>query len=420
MVNGLPRLIATATVVVLLVPACAPETTADAESSSYSVRDSAGIRIVENHAPTWQTAEGWSIAPEPSTEIGSAEGDPEYMLFSVSDALRMPDGRIVVVNNGSREVRFYDSTGRYLDALGGEGEGPGEFRAPWRVRRLEGDTLVVWDMGYPGSLSFFDEAANYVDRSTIDRARLSVAMPQWFAEGGELLPDGTFLLHLFKQEAPNMGRVGRYRSAGGWILSPVDVSRVDTVGFFLGREQFGYEYDGQVSSNGLQYGLNTFVTGGGAPVRIYVADSGQYEIRVFSSRGVIETIIRRSQEPIPVTEDEIREAADQYRQRLDQVPEEYRARLSAYLEVVEYPETKPALGTMKVDTEGNLWVMDTEKVDDHPAMSVFNPNGEWLGQVVLPTYVQIFEIGPNYVLGMRRNEFGIETVVLYELHKAAG
>lgn len=420
MFHGCRWLIATATVAVLFVPACAPETPADADTSSHSVRDSAGIRIVENHAPTWQTDEGWSIAPEPTTEIGSAEGDPEYLLFSVSDALRMPDGRIVVVNNGSREVRFYDSTGRYLYALGGEGEGPGEFRAPWRVRRLEGDTLVVWDMGYPGSLSFFDETANYVDRSPIDRARLSAAMPQWFAEGGELLPDGTFLLRLFNQEAPNMGREGPYRSEEGWILSPVDVSRVDTVGFFLGGEQFGYEVEGEVTSNGLPFGRDTYVTGGGEPVRIYVADSGRYEVQVFSSTGILEMIIRRDYEPIPVTADNIRAREEQYREFTERVPEAQRRRFLAFLDVVEYPETKPVLGTLHVDADGNLWMFDARRTEDDYALSVFDRDGVWLGRVTLPTWLQIREIGPDYVLGMRRDELGIEKVLLYKLLKPAG
>jgi len=405
-----------ALVILCVASACAPGSD-DTRVASHTTRDSAGIQIVENTAPAWRSGAGWSIAPEPAVEIGVAEGEPPYMLYSVTDARRMSDGRIAVLNNGSREVRFYDADGSFLGAVGGEGEGPGEFRSPWKVRRLAGDTLVVWDAGYPGSLSRFDESGNFVDRAPLDRARLTEALPQWFAEGGELLPDGTFLLHLFDQEAPNMGREGPFRSEGAWIHAPADVSRVDTIGFFPGMEQFGYAYEGRVTSNGRPFGVSTLVTGGGDPVRIYVADTGRYEISVFSSSGDLLKIVRRSYEPRPVTDDDISDIEDQYRRIADRVPESQRQRYVEFLEVVDYPESGPVLGVMNVDTEGDLWVFEPQRIDGNLACSVFDSDGVWLGRVRLPAPIRIFEIGPDYVLGMRRNELGVETVLLYELHR---
>ncbi|WP_419943063.1 hypothetical protein [Candidatus Palauibacter sp.] len=59
--------------------------------------------------------------------IGTAGGDPAYELFRVGGAMRLSDGRIVVANAGTGELRVYDPDGIHLASWGGQGDGPGEF-----------------------------------------------------------------------------------------------------------------------------------------------------------------------------------------------------------------------------------------------------------------------------------------------------
>ena len=75
----------------------------------------------------WPTGEGWRVAAEPTVDIGVLDGAPEYQLFRVRAALTLSDGRIVVSNSGTQQLRLYDPQGRYLVTAGGPGEGPGEF-----------------------------------------------------------------------------------------------------------------------------------------------------------------------------------------------------------------------------------------------------------------------------------------------------
>lgn len=56
--------------------------------SASVVRDSAGIRIVENHAPKWSAATQWRLAVRPSLSIGVQQGNPHYELARVVGALR--------------------------------------------------------------------------------------------------------------------------------------------------------------------------------------------------------------------------------------------------------------------------------------------------------------------------------------------
>lgn len=398
----------------LLAAACSPPET-ETDVRSYTTRDSANVRIVENFSPGWTAGEKWTVAHEPRVAIGgSVEGEAAYQLFQASDATRLADGRIAIVNGGTKEVRVFDTAGIHVETVGGEGEGPGEFRLPFKIARSALDTILVFDGAYPGSVSQFNQT-EYVDRTTLNRAALQEAFPGWFAEGGDLLPDGTLLLGLHNQETAGPAPEGAFRVENGWVRLTADGSRIDTVGFFPGWEHFGYQVDGQTTSNPLPFGANTYVVAGGDPVRVFVADSRVYEIRALADDGSVQTLIRREFLPQPVTEEDIRRTEDQYRSFLDRVPEAQRGRFLDYLDVVEYPDTKPVLGIVEVDAEGNLWVGDTDRAGDGQSMSVFDPTGVWLGHVILPPSLRIFEIGPDYVLGATRDELGIERVELYDL-----
>lgn len=48
-------------------------------------------------------------------------------------------------SGGAKQIWVFDPDGAFIRALGGEGEGPGEFRGIGRIEVLPGDTLVVYD-----------------------------------------------------------------------------------------------------------------------------------------------------------------------------------------------------------------------------------------------------------------------------------
>jgi hypothetical protein len=99
-------------VAAFLVAACSPDQSERAATAH--VRDSAGIRIVEN--PT-SGAEGerWWLGDGPVVDIGRVGGaDTSTLLYQVEGATRLSDGRLVVANRSSNELRYYDARGQHL------------------------------------------------------------------------------------------------------------------------------------------------------------------------------------------------------------------------------------------------------------------------------------------------------------------
>ena len=103
---------------VLTVLACQPRDTPPGDTGTQ-VRDSAGIRIIENAPPPDGSRLPWRISAEPAVTIGRIEGDEPYLLDTADDALRLADGRIVVLLYGTRELRVFGVDGMELPRFRG-------------------------------------------------------------------------------------------------------------------------------------------------------------------------------------------------------------------------------------------------------------------------------------------------------------
>src|SRR5690606_7921859 len=102
----------------------------------------------------------WALDSAPSVRIG-AEGAPEYQFSGIGHAARLSDGRLVVYDGASAELRWFDPEGAFLFRAGGRGEGPGEFLNVASATVTPHDSVVLYDFrnqrltwfGPQGSLS---------------------------------------------------------------------------------------------------------------------------------------------------------------------------------------------------------------------------------------------------------------------------
>jgi len=235
-------------VTLLAVTACR---LSDSEPTSGSiVRDSAGIRIVENRAPAWGEAEGWSLSEAPLLEIGVLEGPTPYMFSGIRAPRRLADGSIALIDGSSNELRVFDSTGRHVRSIGREGEfelvhRTGEYR-PADLRGIFNDGDV------------FASAAPPLDSRVRSGAR-------WLTD----------LLLRFSPEGDNPTQLGEAET------TQCDPAR-----------------DGECAS--LAYGATgSFVL---HDDRIYIGRPDWNEIRVLDSSGELQSRIRGAAPLSPVTE----------------------------------------------------------------------------------------------------------------------
>lgn len=382
---------------------------AAAVAEAVAVRDSAGVRIVENAAPAWSAGEAWRIASEPRVEIGEVEGERAYLFDGVVDAARLSDGRIAVLDAGSGEVRLYSADGVHVRSVGGLGGGPGEFARPEHLVVTAGDSLRVWDVGI-GPIATFDPEGDFIREDAIDVAAVLDAVGSEYAtERLTALPNGAFILHISRREFD--GPEGElYRPPLGFVLVSRDLTNTTLLGWYRGIPQLYMIVGGRRIAASALIRRYSYATGGGDPLRIAVGDSDQFDIHEFDASGRLLAITRRNAELVPVPDERL----EAERQRTLQFGERmgFRGGMERVLAALP-PETHfPAFRWLYVDRNGCLWA-DREG----EGWVVFDRSGRWLGAVDPPSDVVPFDIGSDYVLGVHRDSLGIDRVRLYGLDR---
>jgi hypothetical protein len=405
------RIIAHGGVVVAAVAvatsSCGPENAAD---RAYTVRDSAGITIVESVVPAWAEDEGWTLSGDPILDIGVLDGDPVYQLYGVRDVGSWGGVRIVVADGGSEQLRVYDARGGFVHAIGGEGEGPGEFSRLSAALLRPGDTIVALDTRQRRLTAFDGEGA----------LAWSAPLP----EGGSFPPtsdgfdDGSFVLDHQGRGVPGVEEspVGQiFETTTFLVRYSADVVPIDTIGEFRATQGAWIPWTNNAPAIDLDIPFGRRLRYATRGAVTYVGEGNGYEIQAFGRDGSLIRIIRRLGVDLRVTD----AAVDSFwsvRMTDDPSSGEYYGRLAAS---TPRPEQRAPYGALLVDSGRHLWVAHHGLDFGPPTVwDVFAAEGQWLGEVTVPEGFQVFEVGEDYVLGVATDDLDVEHVRMYELRRS--
>jgi hypothetical protein len=370
------------------------------------VRDSAGVRIVENSALLPDAPPLWTIAAEPAVDIGVLEGDEAYQLSQVGGAVRLSDGRIVVANGGSQELRFFDSTGRHITSAGRKGGGPGEFEQLGALLALAGDTVAAYDWNLR-RISLFDPTGRFFRSFNLE-------FPAGSPNPIGRFTDGAWLCNRQFTFRPAGAGTQVVRDTTALLVFDSTGALRDSIGRFPGPEWYVHTQGNSAMASSLPFGTNTEVAVAGD--RFYAGHTAAYEIVRYTPAGTPDLIIRLAWSAVPVTSEDV---ARLKAERLDRADAGFRQSLERLFQDIPFPSTFPAFSDLQVDPLGNLWVGDVDwPGDDGRRWTVFGPDGLALGAVETPAGVTVREIGRDYVLGTWRDELDVEHVRLYALQRS--
>ncbi len=362
-----------------------------------------GVEIVTSIRPSWEAGAGWSVGAEPEVAIGENTDELDHIFSSVGGPVSLSDGRIVAGDYATRELRFFDAEGRFLQSTGGQGEGPGELGVLADVLRCGDDTMFVLD-GMRYEVNEVTSEGEFGRRDPFEvNAGVSLLFPLRCNDAGLLLgTDFGGQLVGERQTGFHRGRVHV------WLLDPRGYALQD-IGEFPGPELF--EFNGRTS----RHPFGRTISHALGSDRVYVGTADEFEIQVWSLDASLVRRIRRPSDDAAVSRTDFDryvelESAATSPDRL----EEFRLRTNA----MPVPDTFPAYEGFVLDAQENLWVRHFPRPGEAGvSWSVFDPTGVWLGELTLPARLWVTEIGDDYVLGMFRDELGDQSVRRYRLQR---
>lgn len=366
--------------------------------------DSAGVTVV--HYSRLDTMPKWSLSDDPVLSVGEVDGEAPYLLTMASRIQRMQDGSIMVVENRDREVRIFDSAGRYLRSVGsGPGEGPGEFQFIDWARLIQGDSILVWD-GRLRRLTVFTpqgELARTANPRMPEGVHLLIAQDAF--EDGAL-----FVAPL--QGTPDyvLGTIIRDTAIYAWwdpsapdsfvptLKMPVQNTYIDRNSNlwsvpFTPRSAEAVGSASVISTEGSDFVFDHHLARGRHVLRV----TADFERRTITA----EELQRYKDERIAEVRDQAQRA--QIERRFDDLP---------------FPDRYPAVDRVLIDALGEFWIrLYNPDEAEAQAWHVFKQSGEHVAFVRIPSGLDVHDVQEDAILGRWTDELGVRTVRVYALQR---
>lgn len=425
------RALATAIAVYVLATACS-------DSPEYvivdaTVRDSAGVRIIEN--PDTGTLASWSLSAEPLLEVGEPEirraGLPPGRF---TDARMLPDGRLAVIVSYTSQILLLSPDGEPLETVGTHGPQPGQFMRLTNVLAMRDGAVGGFDTRNM-NVEVFDREGRLIRSFGLEAGRDYV--PQRLIG----LADESMLL-VTQRSAQDHDPEGIVRPEAPVMYFNREGKLEATLGYFPGK---AWIRDGDTLER-LPYGPNTHVAA--RQRHIYVTRGDHYQVEAYDLKGELQRMIRVMRQQRPVTQKDkdahrdrimggyfgaevpvgeldpdILEVLDeaQVRALLAQFQDEQakaREEMQEALDSTIYPETLPAYAMLIVDDSGNIWAKRYQPITTEATeWDVFNAGGQLIAEITMPAPFRPFQIEKDLVLGRWLDESDVERLRAYRLER---
>lgn len=371
-------------------------------------RDSTGVLVATTLGTRARTPIGWVVDTVPEYQIGELEGEEPYLFTSIEGVQQLSDGRVVVLDRASCELRFFGTDGIFLEHKGGRGEGPGEFRPDAArctlVPSPGSDSLRVFDGMMGSTLSSFDDHGRFSHRLRVSWDGKRVGLVHGVAGGRVLLEERFFSI------SPE-GGVSPEPSTADFALLDVETWEPVWEGFFQAWQVYRTPPSGMFP---LPFDILPDAVLGRDGLFLTLGENQGPEILEYDMSGRLRRVIRLAEPTFAPSAKDLEKLAEFSLDPFD-IPDTTRERLvdlrlDRYQEM-PLPKILPVFSRLLVDETGLLWA-ELYRFDVRQPVRwlVFDPNGEGLGSVDVPPDLDVRQIGHGYVLGVWEEELGVDYV----------
>jgi hypothetical protein len=380
-------------------------------SRGYTVADSAGIIIVQNHQAQVEQTQLWTLSADPAVEIPLG---PEMTPSPpwVTGMASLPGNRLAVLNQNAHQVLLISHEGERLARFGHEGDGHGEFRELASVIPMPEDSVGVYDSA-ARTLSVFDgrgRLGRSVSLAEVVQGRFdSFLLP---------LPNGDMVF--FAVSGPGAGfREGVFRvSRESLRIGPAGEVRA-SYGSFPGTEVFG-GFDG---AGRALFGTTTYAATVGHLLAVGTGEAT--EITLFDTTGSPERIVRWPDHDRTITP---RHEEDLFAAALEAQPGVPRATMRGILDGAPRASLLPPYEGLLGTDDGHVWV-GAYQGPRYSLRGQRPPGREWLvfdtlgvltARVETPEGFQPHEVAGSKVWGTFENDDGARSVRAHTLQHTGG
>ncbi len=362
-----------------------------------------GVVTVSNPAEGAWARSG--VAPwrlEEELRIGAEDGDGPYVFGSASNVIPDSLGRIWVMDGLALELRVFDREGAFQFAVGGPGEGPGEFSGG-RACAFAGPRGEVWVEDGLWRWHRFDGSGAWLQTLSASTQLLGCGPRRW-VRGGHLwamqratgpgpTPSAWWYVGFDVTDDGNV--VPMDTVARPDPLPPPSITWVARTGTRLVRD--------------IPFSKRTNVHFDEEGTFWFTDATPDYTIRRQTADGDTLLILKRAVDPVPIPVAVRRDSIAAF-------PPEGAVAQDGW-DPEQVPHVYPPFRTFRLASTGHVWVTRAG-AGGGLRLDIFDPSGIYLGEIEPPPgfeSVIVHVITEDAVYGVWRDELGVPYVVRYAI-----
>lgn len=339
----------------------------------------------------------------------------ESRSFSEASARRLPDGTIVVADEGSLTIRIFGRHGESLRTIAQRGGGPGELRGRFALR-VHGDTILA--LGQPpysrSDVLTYSSTRGYLAAVHVGPAIGSSGMAVDRLSTGELLIQRGGQSRIV--DRPEPGRLMPDTITFGILTgaSRGPEASVQWLPPVAGRPFYAYPWpNGPVPSAIAPYPFAGGTTLAVSGDRIWLVDVDSGRVRGLDGSGVeqVRVTLPIGRWPFDRSLLARREALELSRAR--RAVDTARVEMSYDRGLV--PPVAPVADGAFGGVDGELWVRLFSVEAAKQTFLVLNRSGTVVGSATVPEGMTVQQVGRDFILVTKRDEAGMESILEFRL-----
>jgi len=343
-----------------------------------TIEEEDGVKVIKN--PNEPLYGEITFDLEEDLSIGNEE-DENYAFYRAGMPAVDSEGNILVLDSGNYRIQKYDKDGKYLQSIGRQGQGPGEFEMPFTpympfTLYLDADdNIYVCDMG---------------------RRKI-----QKFAKSGNFINSITSDLYTREFGITKNGNYIACTSSGAYInidLISQEGTTIKTIASFRWERSDGIKTErGFISPNSLCIPQLCL-----CPINEDLAIYGystDYSLFAINAKGETVYIIQKDEPPQPVTKTEKDRVIDRFMGGQKENKRMPKISRSKYVSALKFPKHKPFYERIIKDDKDRIYVEKFKFLFNRSEIAdfdIFSKDGYYLYKAKIPVQYSLIRHGYIY------------------------
>jgi hypothetical protein len=349
-----------------------------------TIEEEDGVKVIKNpNEPLYGEIE---FELEEDLSIGNEE-DENYVFYRASLGEVDSDGNILVLDRGNFRVQKFDKDGKFVQSIGRQGQGPGEFERPSTLYLDSDNNIYVEDSG--GKVHIFFKGGEFKNAITLTEYTRPILGEFSITKEGNLIAQ---TISRGERKSVNPMDIDSFSNID--LINPEGTTIKTIASFRWERSERIKTERGSTWPNSLCIPRLCL-----CPMNEDLAIYGyslDYSLFAINAKGEAVYVIKKDESPQPVTKAEKKKVIDRFMEGQKKRERGPKISRNKYASALRFPKHKPFYERIIKDDKDRIYVEKFKFLfnrSDITDFDIFSKDGYYLYRAKVPVRPSVIKSG---------------------------